>query len=78
MFERLLGQRALIGTQRSVDPVDRVADPQPKVGRDLIVTRARRMQPTGRRPDQFAEPALDVHMDVLERALELELARFDL
>ena len=31
-----------------------------------------------RRPDQLGEPALDIHVDVFERALERELARLDL
>ena len=55
-----------------------VAHPKPEIGRDLIVARARGVQPPGRRPDQLGEPALDVHMDVLERALEGEFAGFDL
>ena len=56
--------------------VDGVAHPQPEIGRDLIVARARGVQPPRRRPDQVGEPALDIHMDVLERALEDEFARF--
>ena len=52
--------------------------PQPEIGRDLIVARARGVQPAGGRADQFGQPALDVHMDVFERALELELAGADL
>ena len=78
MLERLLGQRALIAGERGVDPVDGVAHPQPEIGRDLIVARARGMQPPGRRPDQLGEPALDIHMNVLERALEREFAGLDL
>ena len=78
MLERLLGERALISGERRVDAVDRVAHPQPEIGRDLIVARARGVQPPGRRPDQLGEPALDVHVDVLERALEREFAGFDL
>ncbi len=74
VLERLLGERALIGGERGIDLVDRVAHPQPEIGRDLVVARARGMQPAGRRPDQLGEPALDIHVDVLERALEGELA----
>ena len=59
-------------------PIAGGAHPQAQVQRHLVVARARGVQPSGRRPDQFAEPALDVHMDVLERALELEFARLDL
>ncbi len=57
MLERLLGQRALIGGERRVEAVDRVAHPQPEIGRDLVVARARGVQPPGRRPDQLGEPA---------------------
>ena len=78
MIERLLGQRPLIGGERAVDAVDGVAHPEPEIGRHLIVARARGVQPPGGRPDQLREPALDVHMDVLERALEGELAGLDL
>ena len=58
--------------------VDRVAHPEPEIGRDLVVARARGVQPPGGRPDQLGEPALDIHVDVLERALEGELAGLDL
>ena len=78
MLERLLGQRPLIAGERRVDRVDGVAHPEPEVGRHLVVARARGVQPPGRRPDQLGEPALDVHVDVLERALEVELAGLDL
>jgi hypothetical protein len=36
------------------------------------------VQPARRRTDQFRQPVLDIHMDVFERALEREFARFDL
>ena len=78
MFERLLGERALVCGEQPRRFVDRVTDPEPEIGRDLIVARARGMQPPRRRADQLAEPALDIHMNVFERALELELAGFDL
>ena len=68
--ERLLGQRPLVGRERAVERVDRVAHPEPEVGRHLVVARARGVQPPGRRPDQLGEPALDVHMDVFQRPLE--------
>ena len=78
MFKGLFRERTLIGGEVGVEAIDGVADPQPEIGRNLIVARARGMQPTCRRPDQFAEPALDVHMDVFQLALERELAGFDL
>ena len=78
MLQRFFGKRALVGRQRGVDPVDGVAHPEPEIGGDLIVARARGVQPPGGRPDQVAEPPLDIHMNVLERALEIELAGLDL
>src|SRR5215831_11784788 len=78
VFERLLRERALVGGEGHVDGVDRGPDPQSKIGRDLVVARTRGVQPPRRRPDQLGEPAFHVHMDVLERPLELELAALDL
>ena len=78
MLERLFGKRALIKRERSIDRVDRVAHPEPEIGRNLIVARARGMQPSRRLADQFRQAAFHVHMDVFERALEGELARLDL
>ena len=78
MRQRLLGERLLVVAEQTMDVVDAVAHPEPEVGRDLIVARARGVQPPGRRADQLGEPALDVHVNVLELALELELAGADL
>ena len=78
MLQRAFGERVLERGQRGVGLVDHVADIEPEIGRDLIVTRTRGVQPSRGRPDQFAKPALDVHMDVFERALEVERALADL
>ena len=43
-----------------------IAHPQPEVSRDLVVARARRVQPSCRRADELAEPTLDGHVDVFE------------
>ncbi len=72
MFQRAGSQRMLEGGQRRIGLVDGVADIEPEIGRDLVVARACGVQPSRGRTDQFGEPALDVHMDVFERALELE------
>ena len=77
MFQRALRQRLLKQSERSISLVDGIADKQAKVGCDLIVARTRGMQPSGSRSDQFAEPALDIHMDVFERALEFERSLAD-
>ena len=76
--KRLFGQRMLEISQPRVDAVDLVAHPELEVGGHLVVARARGVQPARGRPDQFGQPALDVHMDVFEGALELEPALADL
>ena len=73
-----LRQRELISGELRVDAVDGVADPQPEIGCHLVVARARGMQPPGGRSDQVGEARFHVHVDVLERALELEPAGLDL
>ena len=78
VLQRLLRQRPLIGRKRGIDFADGVAHPEPEVGRDLIVARACGVQAPRGRPDEFREPALDIHVDVLERPLEGELAGLDL
>ena len=77
MRQRLLGKSFLVGGERGIDRVDGRTDPEPEIGRHLIVARARGMQPSGRRADQFREPALDIHMDVFERAVEGKRAVLD-
>ena len=78
MFQRALHQRVLERGQRRIGLVDGVADIEPEIGRDLVVARTRGVQPPGGGPDQFAKPALDIHVNVLERALEIERSLADL
>ena len=75
---RLARERELEGGQRRIGAVDPVAHVELEVGRDLVVARAGRVQPPGRLADQLLEPALHVHVHVLERARELEAASHDL
>ena len=74
VFERLLDQSLLQTGKRAIERVDGVAHPQPEIGRHLVVTRARGVQPPRRRPDQRGEPRLDVHVDVFQRPLEAEFS----
>ncbi len=64
------------------DPLDRrvdlVAHPEPEIGRHLVISAARGVQPARRRADQRLEPRLHVHVDVLELGAELEPAALDL
>jgi hypothetical protein len=76
--QRLLGQRLLVAGERVVDRIDGRTHPEPEVGRDLIIARARGVQPPGRGPYQFRQPALDVHVNVFERAAEGKGSGLDL
>ena len=66
MLVGALDQNAL----QVADRVDRfvagIPHPQPEVGRDLVVARARGVQPAGRCADQLAQAMLDGHVDVFE------------
>jgi len=53
------------------------ARPEAEVGRHLVVTRARSVQAPGGRSSQFGQTGFDVEVDVLEGALEFELAVAD-
>ncbi len=59
-------QRPLEPDHPVVERVDRPAQPEPQVGRDLVVSRATRMQLPGDRSDAGRECRLEVEMDVLE------------
>jgi hypothetical protein len=72
MVKGALGQRLLQAAQLLVELVDRVTDPEPEIQRDLIVTGAGGVQATGVGADDFGQPRLDIHMNVLERAREGE------
>ena len=76
-LERAGRERPLQLSDLDEDRVDRVAHPEAEIDGDLIVARARGVQPSGRRPDDFGEAAFDVHMDVFERALERKRPRLD-
>src|SRR3546814_2002085 len=75
MFVRARDQRLRKGPEAIRYRVDRVAHPQAEIGRDLIVTRARGVQPSGRRADQLGQSRLDVHVNVFERQVFDEAAR---
>ena len=70
--ERAGGERALQLGDLEADRVDGVAHPEAEIDGDLIVARARGVQPPRGRADDLGEAALDVHMDVFERARERE------
>ena len=53
---RLVEQSGLQSLQLAIDCVNLVADPEPEVGRDLIVSRSRRVQPSGRISHELAQP----------------------
>ena len=77
MDERLVGERLLQVAQLRVELVDGVAHPEAEIDRHLIVARARRVQASRRRADDFSQPALDIHMNIFERPREREGACVD-
>ena len=62
----------------AVEPVDGVPHPEAEIGRDLVVARARGVQPPGGGADQLGKPRLDVEVDVLVLGAEGEAALLDL
>ena len=72
-----VAERPLQAGDLEDERVDRVAHPEAEVDRDLVVARTRGVQAPGGRTDDLGEAALDVHMDVFERAREGEGPRLD-
>ena len=75
--QRTGGERPLQLADLEQDRVDRVAHPEAEVDRDLVVARARGVQPACGRADDLGQATLDIHMDVFERARERKRARLD-
>ena len=59
-------ERGLQVSQRLIDIVDGVADPQTEIGCDLIVTGTPGMQPARRCADQISQPGFYIHMNVFQ------------
>ena len=74
----LADERRLQRLDRAVEPVDGVAHPELEVGRDLIVARARGVQPAGRRADELVQARLDIEVDILVLGAEGEGSALDL
>ena len=77
MLQRAVDQRLLKGGERGIGLVDNVADEETEIGCDLVVARARGVQAAGGRANQLRQAALDINMNVFERALEFEAAPAD-
>jgi len=71
-------QRAHQVHKLRIDPVDRIAHPQPEIGRHLVVARARRVQSPAGIADALDQARLDVHVDVFQRLGEREFFPADL
>ncbi len=74
----LFGQAAHQVLDLGGDAVDGIAHPEAEIGRHLVVAAARGVQPLAGLADTLGQPRLDVHVNVLERLLEGELAALDL
>jgi hypothetical protein len=71
-------KRVLQRAQRRLGLIDRVAHPEAEIGRDLVVARARGVEPARRRPDRGRPAALGEHVDVLEREIVGHAVGFEL
>jgi hypothetical protein len=78
MRQRLGGERGLQPGERDIETIEAVADVKAEIGGDLVVARARRMEAAGRFAGDGFQAAFDVHVNVFQRALELEGAALDL
>src|SRR5438552_17132279 len=74
----LPGECALKSGKLTIEIINRVAHIEAKIGRDLVVARACGMKASGGSADQLREPALDIHMNIFERARKGERAGDDL
>ena len=69
----LIDQRSLQGGKRRIRHIDRVAHPQAEIGRHLVVARPRCVKPAGRVADHIGQPRLDIHVNIFEFGLEIEI-----
>ena len=60
-----------------IEAVDRIAQPQPQIGCDLVIARPRGMKAPRHRPDQLSEARLDVHVNVFVFGAEHKAAAFN-
>ena len=72
-----LQQRALHARQQGRQLVDLAAQPEPHVGRHLVVARAAGVQPLAGIAHQLRQSRLDVQVHVFELQLPLEAPGFD-
>ena len=77
VFIRALEQRKLQAGELGVEVIHRVADIELEVCCDLVVARARGMEPSGGRADQIREPRFHIHVDVFEVAAKFKRPRLD-
>ncbi len=70
-------ERPLEVEQRPVQPIDRAPEPEPQVGRDLVVARAPGVQLSGHGADAVGQGRFEVEVDVLERGVPIDRAGGD-
>ena len=64
--------------QRPVRRIALVADPQPEIDGNLIVPRPGGVQPARRFTDDFLQPRLDIHVNILKCGRKTEISALDL
>ncbi len=78
MFIGPFNQHRLQRLQVRIELIQSVAHPKLEIGGHLVVPGPGRVQPAGGVADQFGQPGLHVHMDILKRPFEIEGAGLDL
>ena len=63
--------------QQAIDLVDSVTSPQPKIGRDLVVSAARGVEFAADVPQAINQRLLDIHVNIFQRWLPGELTGID-
>ncbi len=74
MVERFLRERSLQITKRGIERIERIAHPQAKIGRHLVIARAGGVQPAGRWADSLRQTGLDIHVDIFQGGSEGKIA----
>ena len=73
----LIQQRGFQRHQLLVQVVNLISDPQPEVGRDLIVPGPGGMEPSGGITRELAQAGFHVHMYIFKRRIDLQVAVLD-
>ena len=78
MGERLACERQLQRAKRLLGVTCDRPHMKPEIGGHLVIARPRRVEPSGRRPDQLLEAVLDIEVNILKGPEKVNRPWFDL